>query len=274
VAEGVREINLISQDTTYFGMDTWDKRPNPRTPVDSSRGESLTTLLRALNAIEGDFWIRILYTHPAHWSAELIQTIAECKKVARYVDMPLQHISDRMLGLMRRETSSQYIRDLIRDIRAGIPGIVLRTTFIVGFPEESEADQTELLEFIEQTKFERLGVFEYSQEEGTRAAKATGHLPEKTKKKRWHESMSLQREIAATVSEEMIGKTIRVLVEEPGVARGEGDAPDIDGRVYVPENLPVGDFAEVTITGAQGYDLLAGVEAPDSEAFRDLEVAQ
>lgn len=274
VAEGVRELNLISQDTTYFGMDGWEQRPNPRTPVDSSRGESLTTLLRELNAIEGDFWIRILYTHPAHWSAELIQTIADCRKVARYVDMPLQHISDHMLGLMRRETSSQYIRDLIRDIRSGIPDIALRTTFIVGFPEETEADQSELLGFIEETRFERLGVFEYSQEEGTRAAKAGGHLPGKTKKKRWHETMGLQREVAAQISESMIGKNLRVLVEEPGVARGEADAPDIDGRVYVPEDLPVGEFANVTITGAQGYDLLAGVEAPAAEEFRDLEVAQ
>jgi ribosomal protein S12 methylthiotransferase len=112
VKSGVKEINLISQDLTYFGMDKWtEARPNPRSPVDSSRGESLATLLRALNAIEGDFWIRLLYTHPAHWSDELIQTIAECPKVARYVDMPLQHISDRMLKIMQRETGGDYIRD-------------------------------------------------------------------------------------------------------------------------------------------------------------------
>ena len=114
VREGVREINLISQDTTFFGMDTWEQRPNPRTPVDSSRGTALTTLLRQLNAIEGDFWIRLLYTHPAHWSDELIRTIAECPKVARYIDIPLQHISDHMLTVMQRETSSAYIRDLTR----------------------------------------------------------------------------------------------------------------------------------------------------------------
>ncbi|HLP26454.1 MAG TPA: MiaB/RimO family radical SAM methylthiotransferase, partial [Acidobacteriota bacterium] len=127
VKEGVKEINLISQDTTFFGMDTWEQRPNPRTPVDSSRGTALTTLLRELNAIEGDFWIRLLYTHPAHWSDELIKTIAECPKVARYIDIPLQHISDHMLGLMQRETSGAYIRDLIARIRAGIPGIAVRT---------------------------------------------------------------------------------------------------------------------------------------------------
>jgi len=274
VAEGVREINLISQDTTFFGMDTWEQRPGPRSPVDSSRGDSLTTLLRALNAIEGDFWIRILYTHPAHWSPELIATLAECSKVARYVDMPLQHISDHMLGLMRRETSSQYIRDLVRDIRAGIPGITLRTTFIVGAPGEDDQDQQQLLDFIRETRFERLGVFEYSQEEGTKAARMEDQVPAKLKKRRWHEAMSLQREIAASVSEAMIGRTLRVLIESPGVARAESDAPDIDGRVYVPATLPVGEFATVTITGAAGYDLLAGVPAPANGAFRELAVAQ
>jgi ribosomal protein S12 methylthiotransferase len=274
VAEGVKEINLISQDTTFFGMDTWEERPGPRSKVDSSRGDSLTTLLRELNAIEGDFWIRILYTHPAHWSPELISTIAACKKVARYVDMPLQHISDRMLGLMRRETTSQYIRDLVHDIRAGIPGITLRTTFIVGAPGETEDDQAELLQFIRDTRFERLGVFEYSQEEGTKAAKMDDQIPAKLKKKRWHEAMGLQREIAAAVSASMVGRRLRVLVESPGVARAEGDAPDIDGRVYVPKALAVGEFTEVEITGAAGYDLLAGVAAPEGGAFRELAVAQ
>jgi len=257
IAEGVKEINLISQDTTFFGMDTWEQRPNPRTPVDSSRGTALTTLLRELNAIEGDFWIRLLYTHPAHWSDELIRTIAECPKVARYIDMPLQHISDHMLGTMQRETSSAYIRDLVKRIRAGIPGIAVRTTFIVGFPGETEADVDELCEFIRETKFERLGVFRYSQEEGTRAAKMDEQLPLKVKEARWHRTMALQKEIATEVSKSSVGRTLKVLVEEPGVARGEVDAPDIDGRVYVPRELPVGEFAEVKITGYQDYDLLA-----------------
>jgi ribosomal protein S12 methylthiotransferase len=257
VREGVREINLISQDTTFFGMDTWEQRPNPRTPVDSSRGTALTTLLRQLNAIEGDFWIRLLYTHPAHWSDELIRTIAECPKVARYIDIPLQHISDHMLTVMQRETSSAYIRDLIKRIRAGIPGIAVRTTFIVGFPGETDADIDELCAFIRETRFERLGVFRYSQEEGTRAAKMDEQIPAKVKEARWHRLMALQREIAAEVSRAYVGRTLKVLVEEPGVARGEADAPDIDGRVYVPRDLPVGDFAEVKITGYQDYDLLA-----------------
>jgi ribosomal protein S12 methylthiotransferase len=257
VAEGVREINLISQDTTFFGMDTWEERPNPRTPVDSTRGAALSSLLRELNAIEGEFWIRILYTHPAHWSDELIRTIAECPKVARYVDMPLQHISDRMLTAMQRETSGDYIRDLVRRIRAGIPGIALRTTFIVGFPGETEADVDELCAFIQETKFERLGVFRYSQEEGTRAGKMQAQITSKEKEGRWHRIMALQKEIAAEVSSRSVGKTIKVLVDEAGVARGEADAPDIDGRVYLPREVPVGHFATVTINGHHDYDLLA-----------------
>ncbi|MFZ5493848.1 MAG: 30S ribosomal protein S12 methylthiotransferase RimO [Verrucomicrobiota bacterium] len=257
VQEGVKELNLISQDTTFFGMDTWEQRPNPRTPVDSSRGTALTTLLRELNAIEGDFWIRLLYTHPAHWSDELIRTIAECPKVARYIDIPLQHISDRMLDRMQRETSGDYIRDLIKRIRAGIPGIAVRTTFIVGFPGETDADIAELCAFIEETKFERLGVFRYSQEEGTRGAKMPDQIPAKVKEARWHKLMALQKRIAAEVSKSHVGQTLRVLVEEPGVARGEADAPDIDGRVYVPRELPVGEFVDVKITGYHDYDLLA-----------------
>jgi ribosomal protein S12 methylthiotransferase len=257
LAEGVREINLISQDTTFFGMDTWEERPNPRTPVDSTRGAALSSLLRELNAIEGDFWIRILYTHPAHWSDELIRTIAECPKVARYVDMPLQHISDKMLTAMQRETSGDYIRDLVKRIRAGIPGIALRTTFIVGFPGETAADVDELCAFIQQTQFERLGVFRYSQEEGTRAGKMPTQVPAKEKEARWHKVMALQKSIAAEVSSRSVGKTIKVLVDEAGVARGEADAPDIDGRVYVPRELEVGSFATVTINGHNDYDLLA-----------------
>lgn len=257
VAEGARELNLISQDTTFFGMDSWSERPNPRTPVDSARGEALTTLLRELQAIEGDFWIRLLYTHPAHWSDELIRAIAECPKVARYVDMPLQHISDRMLGAMQRETSGDHIRGLIRRIRRGVPGIAIRTTFIVGFPGEEERDVAELCDFVRGTRFERLGVFRYSREQGTRAAKLPGQVPEAEKERRWRRLMALQKEIAADVSRQSVGRRLKVLVEEPGVARSEADAPDIDGRVYVPAWLPPGEFAEVSVTGFHEYDLIA-----------------
>lgn len=274
VNDGVKEINLISQDTTFFGMDTWEERPNPRTPVDSSRGTALTTLLRELNAIEGDFWIRLLYTHPAHWSDELIKTIAECPKVARYIDIPLQHISDRMLTIMQRETSGDYIRDLIKRIRKGIPGIAVRTTFIVGFPGELEADVDELAAFITETEFERLGVFRYSQEEGTRAAKMKDQVNAREKDRRYRRLMSLQKEIASKVSERSIGKILKVLVEETGVARAEADAPDIDGRVYVSPSLPVGSFVNVTITGSKDYDLLALPKGEKPKSYKVAKVAQ
>ncbi len=258
VRAGVKEINLISQDITYFGMDKWtESRPNPRSPVDSSRGESLATLLRALNEIEGDFWVRLLYTHPAHWSDELIQTIAECPKVARYVDMPLQHISDRMLKVMQRETGGDYIRDLIKRMRAGIPGLCLRTTFIVGFPGETEEDFAELLEFIKETRFDRAGVFKYSREEGTKAYKLDTKVHHKTIESRWNRAMRELQVIAEESNMAQVGQTIRVLVEKPGSARTVMDAPEIDGTVFVDELLPVGEFADVTVSDWRGYDLIA-----------------
>ena len=258
VKAGVKEINLISQDTTYFGMDLWtDSRPNPRSPVDSTKGDSLATLLTELNAIEGDFWIRLLYTHPAHWSDELIATIASCEKVARYVDMPLQHISARMLDLMKRETNGDYIRDLIKRMRAGIPGIAIRTTFIVGFPGETEEDFEELVQFIEAEKFERAGIFEYSREDGTRAANMEGHVHHATRKRRWNEAMRAIQRNVETVNEQLTGRELKVLVEEPGVARGEWDAPDIDASVMVDRALPVGSFTTIKVKDWRGYDLIA-----------------
>ena len=256
VTEGVKEINLISQDTTYYGMDLWAEKAGPRQPVDSARGVTLTRLLRELDKIEGDFWVRLLYTHPAHWSDELIHTIAECRHVARYVDMPLQHIHPRMLEVMRRETSSEHIENLITRIRAGIPGIAIRTTFIVGFPGETEEEFEYLLDFIERTRFERLGVFTYSQEEGSRAAKMEGQLPQKVKQARYKKAMKLQQRIAAEQSAAQVGKTIRALVDQPLVARGEVDAPDIDGRILLKKPAPVGEFVNVRITGTQVYDLV------------------
>ena len=258
VAGGAKEINLISQDLTYFGMDKWtEARPNPRSPVDSTRGDSLATLLRALNAIPGDFWIRLLYTHPAHWSDELIQTIAECPKVARYVDIPLQHISDRMLTIMQRETSGDYIRQLIAKMRAGIPGLTIRTTFIVGFPGETKEDFEELLQFIKETKFERAGVFRYSSEEGTKAYKLEGRVHHMTRESRWNKAMRELQIIAEEFNASQVKRTMRVLVEKPGIARTEMDAPEIDGTVFVDQSLPVGEFAEVTIGDWRGYDLVA-----------------
>src|SRR5262249_13273278 len=164
VSEGVREINLISQDTTYYGMDLWRRKAGPRQPLDSTQGPTLAALLREIQEIDGEFWVRLLYTHPAHWSDELVETIAECDKVARYVDIPLQHIDDSVLRRMRRETSRAHIERLIDKLRAEIPGVALRTTFIVGFPGETELEFEALLTFIHNTRFERLGIFKYSQE--------------------------------------------------------------------------------------------------------------
>jgi ribosomal protein S12 methylthiotransferase len=260
VAEGVKEINLISQDTTYYGMDLWQEKAGPRQKVDPSRGVTLVHLLRELQKIEGEFWIRLLYTHPAHWSDELIQCIAECDKVCRYIDMPLQHIHPRMLEVMRRETSSEHIENLIGRIRAGIPGIAIRTTFIVGFPGETEEEFETLLSFIERTRFERLGVFKYSQEEGSRAAKLEGQHPTKVKQRRYNRAMELQQRIAREISDAQIGRTVRALVDQPKVARGHADAPDIDGRILLTRPAPVGQFVNLRITGAQVYDLVGQVE--------------
>jgi ribosomal protein S12 methylthiotransferase len=257
VSEGVREINLISQDTTYYGMDLWSGKAGPRQPVDSARGPTLAALLREIQKIEGDFWVRLLYTHPAHWSDELIETIAQCDKVARYIDIPLQHIDDSMLGRMRRETSRQHIEDLIQRLRAGIPGLTLRTTFIVGFPGETDAEFASLLDFIRQTRFERLGVFKYSQEEGSRAARMPGQIPGKIKNARYRIAMSLQREIAHEIACARTGTELKLLVDQPHVARSEADAPDVDARVILSEAAPVGEFVRRKIRGSRGYDLLA-----------------
>ena len=301
IADGVKELNLISQDSTYYGLDL---RPNASRAIASPErftaaakslatdATTLCTLLRELNDLPGQFWVRLLYTHPAHWTDELIETIARCPKVARYVDMPLQHIHDNMLERMRRETSSKYIIDLIVRIRAGIPGIALRTTFIVGFPGETEEYFQSLLEFIRQTRFERLGVFTYSQQEGTRAGKMEAQVAASVKKRRQRQAMAEQLKISRRISASFVGQEMDVLVERevpwkdlPGgnvsswehgliragaasggpasgrrgawlVARGQADAPDIDGRVYVRGKLPLGEFARVKITGHTDYDLI------------------
>ncbi len=258
VEQGCKEINLISQDTTYYGMDKWEgKSATPRSGVDSSRGESLTSLIRELDAIEGDFWIRLLYSHPAHWSTELMETIATSQKVVPYVDIPLQHISDNMLSAMRRETDGAYIRNLIREMREKIPGLGIRTAFIVGFPGETEADFNELVEFCEEFRFDRVGVFEYSREEDTRAYDIEeGIVDPETRHARWDTLMRRLSELAVENNEKRIGETLRVLVEAPGIARSAWDAPDIDCNVFVDDDLLVGDFAEVEVMEVEGYDLV------------------
>jgi ribosomal protein S12 methylthiotransferase len=306
VSQGVKEINLISQDSTYYGLDLRPARNGSIAAPDRfaaaakalpADATSLCTLLRELNSLEGDFWVRLLYTHPAHWTDELIETIAETRKVVRYVDMPLQHIHQTMLERMRRETSQEYIVDLIRRIRAGIPGIALRTTFIVGFPGETDEYFQELLDFIRETRFERMGIFTYSHEEGTRAAKMAGQVPEKIKKKRRDLAMAEQLKTSRELGAAQVGRKFRVLLEKEAaardlaecnvsswehglirqeggesegllkgsylVARGEADAPDIDGRVYVRavrganRILVPGEFATVQVIGHSDYDLIA-----------------
>jgi ribosomal protein S12 methylthiotransferase len=327
IADGVKELNLISQDSTYYGLDLRSNhsraiaspdRFNAAVKALPAEATTICSLLRELNELEGDFWIRLLYTHPAHWTDELIRTMAECPKVARYVDIPLQHIHENMLERMRRETTQEYIVELMRRIRAGVPGIALRTTFIVGFPGETEEYFESLLEFIRETKFERLGVFAYSQEEGTRAGKMAGQIPDGVRKRRRKMAMAAQHEVAVRVAESFVGKTMKVLVEveasakelarakvsswehgmmrgeirnqkpetrnqkEDGgdgnngrnelsegrflVARGEADAPDIDGRIYVRVQSPkskvqgqkpkLGEFARVKVVGHTDYDLI------------------
>jgi len=257
VAEGVREFNLISQDTTYYGMDLWDEKAGPRQPVDSSRGPTLSRLLQEIQKIDGDFWVRLLYTHPAHWSDELIGTISACDKVARYVDIPLQHIHESMLRRMRRETSRQHIENLIDKLRAGIPGVALRTTFIVGFPDETDDEFESLLDFIDRVRFDRLGVFKYSREDGSRAAKLPGQVPAKIKNARHRAAMSIQQRIAHENAKQKIGRDLKLLVDQPLVARTEADAPDVDTRVILNKPEAVGQFVTKRIVGARGYDLLA-----------------
>jgi ribosomal protein S12 methylthiotransferase len=169
--------------------------------------------------------------------------------------MPLQHIHPRMLELMRRETSSEHIEDLVKRIRRGIPGISLRTTFIVGFPGETEEEHDYLLDFISRSRFERLGIFTYSQEEGSRAAKMPDQLLQKTKQARYRKAMKLQQRIAREISEAQVGRTLRALVDQPLIARSQADAPDVDCRILLSEPAPVGEFIDVRITGTHVYDL-------------------
>jgi ribosomal protein S12 methylthiotransferase len=255
VGAGVKEINLISQDTTYYGMDLWAAKAGPRQPVDSGRGPTLTRLLDRLATIDGEFWIRLLYTHPAHWSRELMDAVATNPKVAKYIDIPLQHIDEQVLQVMRRETSRQHIENLLTEMRERIPGVFLRTTFIVGFPGETDEQFEVLLDFIERTRFERLGVFQYSQEDGSRAGKLLDQISKTVKQKRYRKAMALQQRIAAQWAHSQIGLTRRVLVEQPLIGRTEGDAPEVDPRVLLDTPSPVGQFANVKITGTQVYDL-------------------
>jgi ribosomal protein S12 methylthiotransferase len=246
---GVRELCLIAQDTTRYGEDRHGR-------------SELGKLVQHLSRIEGLEWIRLLYTHPAHWSNELIDTFARYPQLCRYADIPIQHVSDKILGLMKRQISQKELAALIARIRDDIPGMSLRTTVMVGFPGEGEDEFSELLEFVKHFQFDHLGTFVYSREDGTPAARYSEQLPEEVKQDRLRRIMDAQRETCSARNRARIGERVTVLLDSCeedgtlGVGRTEGQAPEVDSVVQVKgENLSAGGFFEVSITGATGYDL-------------------
>lgn len=252
VGQGVKEINFIAQDLNEYGRDLKD-------------GTHLSALLKAVEEIPGEFWWRPLYMYPLLFNDELIATLAASKHWARYIDMPLQHINDRILQSMRRGSSGQYIRKLLTKLKTKIPDLTIRTTFIVGYPGESEAEFEELFEFVREFEFDRLGVFAYSQEENTHAATLGDQVPEDIKQKRLERLMELQQEISRRKQAQLVGRNCQVLVEGPSeendwvlVGRLASQAPDIDGVTYLSETEATpGDFLPVVIESAADYDLVA-----------------
>jgi ribosomal protein S12 methylthiotransferase len=254
-ARGVKELLLISQDTTFYGIDRQE------------RG-ALARLLRELNEIEGLEWIRLLYLYPTTIDDETLAAMAECPKVCRYIDLPLQHASNPVLKRMKRPGTRQKYDALLNRIRAAVPGVSFRTTFIVGFPGETQADVDELCAFITAHAFDHVGVFTYSHEEGTSAFGFEDDVPARTKTARRNQVMRLQKRLAQKRQRSRIGERVRIVVDGPAgehelVLKGrlETQAPDIDACVYLTECDPsafrTGDFAEVEIVAARGYDLLA-----------------
>lgn len=251
VADGVRELIIVAQDTTYYGMDLYGR-------------VRLAELLRELDQVEGLEWIRIMYAYPINFTDDLIETIANAKQILPYIDLPLQHINDRMLKRMQRRVNREQTIDLLEKLRSAIPELHLRTTFVVGFPGETDADLNELKDFVRETKFERVGVFPYSLEPGTPSEKLPDHLPEEVKMQRRDEVMEIQQEIALQWAQDQIGTETNVIIDGPDpespnhlYGRTVADAPDIDCVIRVKgKNLQAGDFAKVKVTGADGYDLM------------------
>ncbi|MFH0887981.1 MAG: 30S ribosomal protein S12 methylthiotransferase RimO [Planctomycetota bacterium] len=261
VSQGVKEINLIAQDTTSYGKDF-------KTPV------SLSKLLKKLAEVKHLKWIRLLYTHPAHFSNELINTIRDLDKVVKYIDLPIQHISDNILSLMRRHITSDEIKQLIYTIRKQIPDVFLRTSVIVGFPGETENDFRKLLEFMEEIEFERLGAFQYSREKNTSASKLNNHIPIKIKQERLNSVMALQQKIAFKKNNSLINKSLTTIIDYPHkdivysqqnkngvyIGRTYGDAPEVDGNIIVKTNtnrrISAGDVIKVKVIGTENYDLI------------------
>ena len=253
-AGGVRELILVAQETTLYGCDRYGHKALPE-------------LLRKLAAIPGIVWIRIQYCYPEEITDELIQVIREEKKICRYLDIPVQHASDSVLKRMGRRTNGVQLREMIRKLRAEIPELALRTTLISGFPGETKEDHEILMDFVEEMEFDRLGVFAYSQEEDTPAAVMETQVPEDVKEERRSEVMELQQEISLEKSQEMIGRTLLVMIEgkvadeNAYVGRTYRDAPNVDGYIFIntDQEMMTGDFARVQVTGALEYDLIGEI---------------
>lgn len=251
-ADGVKELNIVAQDTTYYGLDLYGK-------------VRLAELLRQLEAVEGIDWIRLLYLYPIHFTDELIDTIAGSSKIIPYLDMPLQHVSDAVLKRMQRRVKRAQIEELIGKLRERIANLVLRTTFIVGFPGETDEQFEELCDFVAETRFERMGVFTFSPEAGTPAMKLDGHLPDDVKNARRDELMALQQEIAFEFGDSLVGYELDVLIDEAvedglWAGRSFADAPEIDGTVFVTgDGIEVGQMTPVEILERRDYDLIGTV---------------
>jgi len=254
IDRGVKEINLIAQDTTAFGRDLGE-------------GEDLEKLLMRLAELEGDKWIRILYAYPHNFPEGVIKVMKDFPDICPYLDIPVQHISDRILKSMKREGGADEINNLIERLRMAIPDVFLRTSVIVGYPGETDEEFDDLLDFVAAAKFDHLGAFPYSVEEGTAAAKLNDHISEKVMKARYDEIMQLQQEISFDKNRLHVGKVMQVLVEGPSAesgglmqARHTGQAPEIDGQVYIREGKArVGDFALVKIKEFDAYDLTGDI---------------
>lgn len=249
--QGVKELILVAQETTVYGTDLYGKK-------------TLHILLKKLCRIKGIRWIRVLYCYPEEIYDELIQVMKEEKKICHYLDLPIQHASDKILKRMGRRTTRAQLTEIIEKLRREIPDIVLRTTLITGFPGETEEDHQELMEFVDQMEFDRLGAFTYSPEEGTPAERMPDQVPEELKKERRDEIMELQQEISLEKGNDRIGQELMVMIEgkvsgeSAYIARTYGDAPKVDGYLFVQtgELLMTGDFAKVKVTGALEYDLI------------------
>ena len=250
--QGVKEINIIGQDITAYGMDIYHRK---------SLAGLLKEMVKVCKNIE---WIRLLYTFPAHLTDELLEVMAQEPKICKYIDVPLQHISGHILREQNRNITTRQTLELIRKIRKALPQGFLRTSFITGLPGETKEDFEQLRSFVKSSRFERVGVFVYSKEEGTPAAKMKGQVPEKIKKARMDILMKDQQVISREIQQSLVGRTLKVLIEgkekKRYIGRSEYDAPDVDGAVYVSSKRPLasGDFVEALITDAYEYDL-AGV---------------